>query len=85
MRRTIMLTILLSLETMAAAAPQSGLPMAKPKSVGMSTERLETVETVMKRYIDDDHVPGTVTLVASHGKVVHFRAQACATSRTANP
>lgn len=75
MRHCILLTVLLSLASITLAAPQSGLPMARPGSVGMSADRLETVEKTMKRYIDDDLVPGTVTLVARRGKVVHFRAQ----------
>ena len=49
-----------------------GLPMAKPESVGMSQERLERVGEAMQRYIDADLVPGTVTLIARRGKIVHF-------------
>ncbi len=49
-----------------------GLPMAKPESVGMSQERLDRVGEAMQRYIDADLVPGTVTLIARRGKIVHF-------------
>ena len=52
-----------------------GLPMAAPESVGMSSERLDRIGAVMQRYIDYRLVPGTVTLVARHGKVVHFEAR----------
>ena len=52
-----------------------GLPMADPESVGMSSERLERVGTAMQRYIDDDLVPGTVTLIARRGKIVHYEAR----------
>ena len=58
-----------------AAPPPSGLPMASPESVGMSSERLKRVDTLMQRYIDNELVAGTVTLVARKGKVVHFNAQ----------
>ncbi len=49
-----------------------GLPMASPESVGMSSERLDRVGEAMQRYIDADLVPGTVTLIARRGKIVHF-------------
>ena len=46
--------------------------MAEPESVGMSSERLERIGEGMRRLIDDGKIPGTVTLVARRGKVVHF-------------
>jgi CubicO group peptidase (beta-lactamase class C family) len=49
--------------------------MAKPESVGMSSERLERLDAAMQRYIDADMVAGTVTLVARKGEVVHLEAQ----------
>lgn len=52
-----------------------GIPMTSPELVGMSTERLERIAPAMQKYIDQQLVPGTVTLVARHGKVVHFEAQ----------
>jgi len=55
--------------------PASGLPMADPESVGMSTERLQRIDAFTQRYIDNEMVAGTVTLVARQGKVVHLSAQ----------
>jgi len=75
------LTILM-LATMVSSVSGTGwagsgdaLPLSKPEKVGMSTERLERINTVMKRYIDDELVAGTVTLVARKGKIVHYEAQ----------
>jgi len=51
-----------------------GLPAAKPEEVGMSSERLARIKPAMQRYIDGGLVPGTVTLVARRGKIVHFEA-----------
>jgi CubicO group peptidase (beta-lactamase class C family) len=51
------------------------LPTAKPEDVGMSSERLGRIRAAMQRYIDRGLVPGTVTLVARRGRVVHFEAQ----------
>jgi CubicO group peptidase (beta-lactamase class C family) len=55
--------------------PVSGLPMADPELVGMSAERLQRIDAFTQRYIDNEMVAGTVTLVARQGKVVHFSAQ----------
>ena len=57
-----------------AVANDAALPMATPESVGMSSERLERIGVGMRRMIDDGKIPGTVTLVARRGKVVHFEA-----------
>ena len=51
-----------------------GLPTAEPEAVGMSSERLQRLDRVMQGYVDRDEVAGVVTLVARHGKVVHFSA-----------
>ena len=49
-----------------------GLPMAVPEEVGVSAERLERIRPVMQGYIDDGRLPGFLTVVARHGKIVHF-------------
>ena len=51
------------------------LPRANPESVGMSSERLESLDAVMQRYIDANMLAGSVSLVAREGKVVHLKAQ----------
>jgi CubicO group peptidase (beta-lactamase class C family) len=53
----------------------SDLPTAEPEDVGMSSERLQRVNTTMQRYIDNNQLAGTVTLIARHGKIVHVAAQ----------
>jgi CubicO group peptidase (beta-lactamase class C family) len=50
------------------------LPMAKPESVGMSSERLGRIRVAMQRYVDRNEVAGVVTLVARKGRVVHLEA-----------
>jgi len=51
------------------------LPFAEPESVGFSSERLDRIRTAMQKYIDEGKVPCMITLVARHGKIVHFEAQ----------
>ena len=46
--------------------------MAVPEEVGISTERLERIRPVMKGYVDDEQLPGFLTVVARRGKIVHF-------------
>ena len=77
-RRYTSLALLLSglfcLAPAVFAAP-AGLPLAKPEEVGMSSERLARIRPAMQRYIDAQLVPGTVTIIARRGKVVHFEVQ----------
>ena len=63
---------LAALATSPVLADANPIPMAEPESVGMSSERLERIGEGMRRLIDADKIPGTVTLVARRGKVVHF-------------
>src|SRR5581483_10281146 len=51
-----------------------GLPTSRPEDVGMSSERLARIRVAMQRYVDRGLVPGVVTLVARHGRVVYFDA-----------
>ncbi len=66
--------VMAALTTATVAADTDPIPMAAPESVGMSSDRLERIGVAMRRLIDAGNIPGTVTLVARHGKVVHFEA-----------
>jgi CubicO group peptidase (beta-lactamase class C family) len=56
-------------------AAESDLEQVKAESVGMSTERLQRIHTYIQGYLDRNEIAGAVTLVARHGKIVHFDAQ----------
>lgn len=76
MNRFIALVALLCIATpLVAAPPASGLAVAAPERVDVSAERLARIAPAMQRYIDAGLVAGTVTLVARHGRVVHFESQ----------
>jgi len=49
------------------------LSEAKPETVGFSSQRLERLHRVLQKYIDDQQLPGMVTVLARHGKIVDFR------------
>jgi CubicO group peptidase (beta-lactamase class C family) len=62
----------------AVTAPmraEGDLPTAKAETVGMSSKRLERIHDYIQGYMDRNEIAGAVTLVARHGKVVHFEAQ----------
>jgi len=49
------------------------LQTAAPEDVGLSSERLERLSGTMREYVDGGRLAGTITMVARHGKVVHFQ------------
>ncbi|HLZ97381.1 MAG TPA: serine hydrolase domain-containing protein [Steroidobacteraceae bacterium] len=65
---------LLSLLTSAAlwAGQPSGFASIAPVAAGFSAERLGRLDAYMKRQVQSGHVPGAVTLLARHGKIVAF-------------
>ena len=49
-----------------------GLPTAKPEEVGLASKRLDRIRPIMQSYADQNKLPGLITIVARHRKVVHF-------------
>ena len=56
------------------------LPSALPESVGMSSERLAYIDTLILNSVAQDHIPGAVVLIMREGYVVYEKAFG-----TANP
>ncbi|HVR31038.1 MAG TPA: serine hydrolase domain-containing protein [Thermoanaerobaculia bacterium] len=50
----------------------SSLPMAAPADVGMSEEGLAKLSAAMREMVDQGELAGVLTVVARHGKIVHF-------------
>jgi len=50
----------------------SELPMTTPEDVGFSSQRLELISEFTRRNIEEKKHVGIVTMVARHGKIVHF-------------
>ncbi|HTS61560.1 MAG TPA: serine hydrolase domain-containing protein [Candidatus Acidoferrales bacterium] len=57
----------------ALAAQPSDLPVAKPESVGFSSQRLERLHGRLEQFIDEKQLAGIVTVLARHGKIADFR------------
>ena len=49
--------------------------LAKPESVGLSSDRLNRIATAVQHDIDSKRIAGAVTLVARRGHVAWFKAQ----------
>jgi CubicO group peptidase (beta-lactamase class C family) len=54
--------------------PSKEIPTAIPEQVGMSSEILLRIDTVMQKYIDAGKIQGAVAVVARRGKVAYFKA-----------
>ncbi len=67
----LMCSLLLS---SAMAAPVSGLPVAKPEDVGMSSARFQLISSTLRQYVDDGRIAGLVAGVSRHGKVVYLES-----------
>jgi len=50
----------------------SELPAVEPEEVGFSSERLQKINEFTQRAVDEGRHAGFVTMVARHGKIVHF-------------
>ncbi|MFQ3246857.1 MAG: CubicO group peptidase (beta-lactamase class C family) [Arenicella sp.] len=58
----------------AKDADNKKVVISKAEKVGMSSERLQRLESLGQRYVADGNYAGLVTLVARKGKIVHFKA-----------
>ena len=72
-RRLVFLALsalLLGAPALRAEAP----PATTPESVGLSSERLLRLRSVMQQYVDEGRIAGVVTYVARGGRVAHLEA-----------
>jgi CubicO group peptidase (beta-lactamase class C family) len=60
--------------TSTAAFAEDPLPRARPEDVGLSSERLARIGTVLKADIEAGRIPGAVIAIARHGKLVMLDA-----------
>jgi CubicO group peptidase (beta-lactamase class C family) len=69
-RHRAVAVVLLALSLTAATVPSG-----KPEDVGMSSDRLQHINDVIKSYIDTNQISGAVTMVSRKGRIAHFEAQ----------
>ncbi len=70
----VRVAVLLVIGAIASPSFCVNLPQAPPPSVGMSTERLARMDSVIRESIEKKELPGAVVLVARHGKIVWRKA-----------
>jgi len=44
----------------------------EPEEMGLSSKRLGRIQRHMNRYVEQEQLPGTMTLIARRGEVVHL-------------
>jgi CubicO group peptidase (beta-lactamase class C family) len=68
------LVVVVTAMLLGGAGLRADDPLASPESVGFSTAGLKAFQDAMRALVDDRQLAGVTTLVARHGKVVHFDA-----------
>jgi CubicO group peptidase (beta-lactamase class C family) len=68
-----------------AAGFAQELPSASPEAVGLSSERLGRIATVVQQSIDEKKIAGIVTMVVRHGQVAWFDARGMADRESGKP
>ncbi len=71
--RTLLTAALIGLGSLSSVLAAE-LPVAKPESVGLSSQRLDVIDSVLQQHIKDGTIFNAVALVARDGKVVHAKA-----------
>jgi CubicO group peptidase (beta-lactamase class C family) len=66
----VLITFLISYSLVSG----QGITVASPEKVGLSSERLNRIGSVMNVFIDSGKIPGMVTMVLRQGKVAYFEA-----------
>ena len=66
--------ILISFFVMTALTFGSQLNPVVPESVGMSSERLASIDKMAEKAVEEKYLKGVVVLVARHGKICYFKA-----------
>src|SRR5688572_10489655 len=54
---------------------QSPLPLSDPAEVGFIPSRLAQLGPAIQKHIDSGRIPNAVTLIARHGRIIHFEAR----------
>ena len=73
MRRRTLIALLLVAPLFTTTGWAQGLPSVAPADVGLSAERLERLEAVVKGYVDANAMGGAVTLIARNGGQAHLQ------------
>jgi CubicO group peptidase (beta-lactamase class C family) len=67
------MTALFSAGQTASHRPSTDSTLARPESVGFSSNRLENLHKLIQNEIDQKQLAGAITILARHGKIVDYR------------
>jgi CubicO group peptidase (beta-lactamase class C family) len=72
---------------LAVALPAAAkeIPVVPPAKEGFSAERLKRLDAKMHSYVDSNDTAGVITLIARHGRMVHFDVYGKADIETGKP
>jgi len=66
--------LLIMILIMSVSIFAQGLPKVKPEDVGMSSKKLDQIDKVAQKAIEENKTPSVAVLVAKNGKVVYKKA-----------
>lgn len=82
----VVLPVLLLLSSVPASGKlNSGLPVVAPEEVGLSSNRLTHIRSVMNRHVAEKQIPGAIGLIARHGRIAYQEAWGMADSEAGQP
>ncbi len=73
-RAVALLILLLGLFALNVHADTGAFTAISPESAGISTDRLQRLDDALQRYVEDQQLAGSVTLVARRGGIVYLHA-----------
>ncbi len=86
MKKLITLVFALVLTATFAQSSQTqktgALTKVSPETVGISSERLNRIDAMLQKAVDDKQVPGIVALIARNGKIVFEKAYGMANNES---
>ncbi len=89
MKKIITLVFALVLTATFAQSSQieksGALTKVSPETVGISTERLNRIDAMLQKAVDEKQVPGIVALIARNGKIVFEKAYGMANNESKKP
>ena len=75
----------LLLTATALSLTAASLPSSKPEDVGLSTERLQRIHTLVQKHMDLGDITGAVMMVARKGQIAYFEASGTIDAETKKP
>ena len=85
MRKLMLITFFLCVAFVQSTAWAQELSTISPVEAGLSEERLDRLEQVIQRYVDDDVMAGAVTPIARRGGVAHVQTYGMADRAAGRP